>query len=76
MQASGGVSMHASRFSGLPEPGWPFAFQRCDSGKVVSDHSGLSSALALPERWVPGPQAVQVGVVRVAVMHGDEGGLG
>lgn len=36
----------------------------------------MSSELALPESRAPAPQAVKVGVVRVAGVHGDEGGLG
>lgn len=62
----------------LPSPPGPapFALRKDNLGKAVSDHERSSSELALPESWAPAAQAVQVGVVRVAAVHGDEGGPG
>lgn len=52
----------------------PSAFQRDHQGKAAFDHTWLSEPALLPESWAPASQAVKVGVVRVRVMHGDEGG--
>lgn len=54
----------------------PCAFHSHTLGKAVFDHTWLSPELALPKSWAPAAHAVQVWVVRIVVIQGDQGGPG
>lgn len=75
MQISNSFGLHAPCSRVLPHLA-ALAFQRDSLGKADCGHTWLPSELALPESRAPASQAVQVGVVRIVVIHGDQGSPG
>ena len=73
MQTSSNFGLHVSCSPTLPGPGLSGLVERPPGkGSFGSHMGGCCLSWQLPESWVPASPAVQVGVVRITVVQGEE----